>query len=229
MTATTLYLFNPSTAVGGVMLAICFVIFFMVAGAPALLFAAELYQKAADGSSRRLWIRDSRTCGAKQQFSLAFNLLSPQNYLPHLRKDRQSNPGEKERGNAAAPNCPDRHRLQEIHGLLKSLNSSLWQELRNGELSLCQPLLHTMTITDDDKQLDWRQINKRLVSALHRFDTATTDRDKQDSLNEAVHWLHQKIFLVRRVALLKGELSSGEEKKLTRVQVELEGLQQMLG
>jgi len=112
--------------------------------------------------------------------------------------------------------------FEEIHRRLKEINSQLWKELRRGTLSSCYAGLHAVNLEEEGESLDWREINRRTVAALHRFDNATNDNQRRDSLNEALYRIGQKLLLVRRAALRKADrLSLEEEREIQRNEAEL--------
>ena len=111
---------------------------------------------------------------------------------------------------SAPPESYDTYSLEEIHRRLKEINSQLWRELRIGVLSFCHAGLHSVRLDDAGQSLDWREVNRLTVSALHRFETATSDEDRRSSLMEALDRIGQKLQLVQKVALRQTDrLSKG--------------------
>lgn len=112
--------------------------------------------------------------------------------------------------------------LGEVHSRLKAINSNLWRELRTGVLSSCHAGLFTVRLNNSEKSPDWREVNRRTVAALHRFETATTDQERRASLIEALERIGQKVQLVHRAALRKAErLNSEEEHEIRKNEAEL--------
>ena len=112
--------------------------------------------------------------------------------------------------------------FQDIHRRLRAMNSQLWKELRQGTLSSCYVGLHAVHLEEKGQSLDWREVNRRTVAALHRFETAIDDEQRRDSLNEALDRIGQKLLLVRRAALRKADkLNSEEEREIQRNEAEL--------
>ena len=112
--------------------------------------------------------------------------------------------------------------FEEIHRRLRVMNSQIWKELRQGTLASCYVGLHTVHLEEKGESLDWREINRRAVSALNRFDTATDNEQRRDSLNEALDRIGQKLLLVRKAALRKADrLNPEEEGEIQRNEAEL--------
>jgi len=112
--------------------------------------------------------------------------------------------------------------FEEINRRLRAVNSQLWKELRQGILSSCYAGLHTVHVDEKGESLDWREVNRRTVSALHRFDTATSDEERRTSLNEALDRIGQKLLLVQRAALRKADrLNVEEEREIQKNEAEL--------
>ena len=102
--------------------------------------------------------------------------------------------------------------LDEIHQALKRINSHLWRELRGGPLAGCHALLYTVRLEERGEGLGWREVNRKLLSCLHRFETATTDEERRAGLGEALDRVGQKLQIVKEVASLKAETLSREEQ-----------------
>ena len=112
--------------------------------------------------------------------------------------------------------------FEEINRRLRAVNSQLWKELRQGILSSCYAGLHTVHVDEKGESLDWREVNRRTVAALHRFDTATSDEERRISLNEALDRIGQKLLLVQRAALRKADrLNVEEEREIQKNEAEL--------
>ena len=120
------------------------------------------------------------------------------------------------------PDCYDSCNLEEIHRRLRTVNSHLWKELRTGVFSSCHAGLYSVRLNNSEESLDWREVNRRTVAALHRFETATTNKERRASLVEALDRIGQKVQLVQKAALRKADrLSSEEEQELQKNQAEL--------
>ena len=118
------------------------------------------------------------------------------------------------------PDVP--YSFEQINRRLRTMNSQLWKELRQGVLSSCYAGLHTVRVDEKGESLDWREVNRRTVSALHRFDTATSDEERRTSLNEALDRIGQKLLLVQRAALRKADrLNVEEEREIQKNEAEL--------
>jgi hypothetical protein len=116
----------------------------------------------------------------------------------------------------------DSYSLEQIHRRLKAINSNLWRELRTGVLSGCHAGLYSVRLNNSEESLDWREVNRRTVAALHRFETATTHKERRASLVEALDQIGQKVQLVQKAALRKADrLSIEEEQELQKNQAEL--------
>ncbi len=112
--------------------------------------------------------------------------------------------------------------LEEIHRRLKAINSNLWRELRTGALSSCHAGLFTVRLNNSEKSPDWREVNRKTVAALHRFETAATDQERRSSIIEALDRIGQKVQLVHKAALRKGDkLNSEEEHQIRKNEAEL--------
>ena len=112
--------------------------------------------------------------------------------------------------------------LEEVHHHLKTINSNLWRELRTGVLSGCFAGLHSVRLSPSDESLDWREANRRTVSALRRFETTTSHKERRASLIEALERIGQKLLLVQKAALRKAErLSLEEEREVQKYESEL--------
>jgi len=123
----------------------------------------------------------------------------------------------------------ERHDLKEIHGALTAINSRLWRELRVGALAGCHALLYTIQLEEEGEFLDWRAVNRRLLSCLGRFERATTDGERHASLVEALDRVGQKLHIVKEVAAIKAEASARQEQEeLQRNEAELWRLSRLL-
>ena len=112
--------------------------------------------------------------------------------------------------------------LEEIHRRLRSMNSQLWRELRQGVLSSCYAGLYTVQLEEAGEPLDWREINRRTVAALHRFETALNDEQRRASLNDALDRIGQKLVLVHKAAKRKADrLNVEEEREIQKNEAEL--------
>jgi hypothetical protein len=112
--------------------------------------------------------------------------------------------------------------LEEIHSRLKTINANLWRELRTGALSSCHAGLYTVRLNNSEESRDWREVNRRTVAALHRFETATTDQERRASLIEALDRIGEKLQLVHKAALRKADrLNSEEEREIRKNEAEL--------
>jgi hypothetical protein len=122
-----------------------------------------------------------------------------------------------------------RHDLREIHEALTAINARLWRELRVGTLARCHALLYTIQLEEGGEFLDWRAVNRRLLSCLRRFETATTDGERHASLVEALDRVGQKLHIVKQVAAIKAETSlRGEQEELQGNEAELWRLSRLL-
>ncbi len=112
--------------------------------------------------------------------------------------------------------------LEDIHRRLKEINSQLWRELRIGVLASCHAGLYRVQLDEAEESLDWREVNRKTVAALHRFETATTDAERRASLNEALDRIGQKLLLVQKAALRKADkLNKAEEREIQKNEAEL--------
>jgi hypothetical protein len=119
--------------------------------------------------------------------------------------------------------------LKEIHGALTAINSRLWRELRVGTLAGCHALLYTIQLEEDDELLDWRAVNRRLLSCFRRFERATTEGERHTSLVEALDRIGQKLHIVKQVAAIKADTPPREEdEELQRNEAELWRLSRLL-
>ena len=122
-----------------------------------------------------------------------------------------------------------RHDLKEIHGALTAINSRLWKELRVGTLAGCHALLYTIQLEERGEFLDWRAVNRELLSCLGRFERATADGERHASLVEALDRVGQKLHIVKEVAAVKTDTSTREEEEeLQRDEAELWRLSRLL-
>jgi hypothetical protein len=120
------------------------------------------------------------------------------------------------------PSFPESQSLDEIHRRLKMINSRIWLELRQGVLSSCHAGLYSVHLRERGEPLDWREINRRTVAALHSFDTAINDDQRRISLNEALDLLGQKLLLVHKAAMRKADrLNQEEEQEIQKNEAEL--------
>jgi len=112
--------------------------------------------------------------------------------------------------------------LEEIHRRLKMINSQIWLELRQGVLSSCHAGLYSVHLEESGKSLDWREINRQTVAALHRFETAMSEEERRASLNEALDRIGQKLLLVQKAAMRKADkLNQEEEQEIQKNEAEL--------
>ena len=120
------------------------------------------------------------------------------------------------------PSFPEPHSLDEIHRRLKTINSRIWLELRQGVLSSCHAGLYSVHLQEREEPLDWREINRRTVAALHRFETAINDDERRISLNDTLELIGQKLRLVHKAAMRKADrLNQEEEQELQKNEAEL--------
>jgi hypothetical protein len=120
------------------------------------------------------------------------------------------------------PSFPESYSLEEIHRRLKTINSRIWLELRQGVLSSCHAGLYRVQLQERGEPLDWKEINRRTVAALHRFETAMNDDQRRVSLNEALNLIGQKLLLVQKAAMRKADrLNQEEEQEIQKNEAEL--------
>jgi hypothetical protein len=120
------------------------------------------------------------------------------------------------------PSFPESYSLEEIHRRLKAINSQIWMELRQGVLSSCHAGLYSVQLQERGEPLDWREINRRTVAALHRFETAMDDEERIASLNDAFDCIGQKLLLVQKAAMRKADkLNQQEEQEIQKNEAEL--------
>jgi hypothetical protein len=117
---------------------------------------------------------------------------------------------------------------EEIHLALKRINSRIWKELRVGALAGCHALLYTVRLEEGGESLDWREVNRKLVSSLHGFEVAATDSERHRSLMEALDRIGQKLHIVKEVTALKGDSIPKEREELERKEAELWRLSRLL-
>jgi hypothetical protein len=116
----------------------------------------------------------------------------------------------------------DLYSLEEIHRRLKAINAEVWRELRLGVLSSCYAGLYSVQLAEAGERLDWQEVNRRTVSALHRFETAKNEEERRASLNEALDRIGQKLLLVQKAALRKADrLDKEEERAIQKNEAEL--------
>lgn len=108
-------------------------------------------------------------------------------------------------------NHDENRRLNETHHRLRTINARLWKQLRVGVLRGCYAGLSIVVIEQEGELLSWRDVNRKTVSTLHRFETATTSKGCCMSLHEALERIRQKLLLVRKSALRKGKRLNPEE------------------
>jgi len=104
-------------------------------------------------------------------------------------------------------------RLEEIYGHLRKINSLLWRQLRTGALSGCHALLYTVVLYDLGEKLGWRDVNRKAVAALHRFNTAATENERCASLQDALKCVCQKVFIAKYANLQKAATLERDEKE----------------
>ena len=122
----------------------------------------------------------------------------------------------------AKPSFPESYSLEEIHRRLRAINAQIWLELRQGVLSSCHAGLHSVRLEERGEPLDWREINRRTVAALHRFEISMNDDERRASLNEALDSLGQKLLLVQKAAMRKADrLNPEEEQEIQKNEAEL--------
>ncbi len=108
-------------------------------------------------------------------------------------------------------NHDENRKLNEIHYRLRTINARLWKQLRVGALRSCYIGLSVVAIEEEGELLSWREVNRKTVSSLHRFETVTTDMECRMSIHEALGRIGQKLLLVRKSALRKGNKLNPEE------------------
>jgi len=118
--------------------------------------------------------------------------------------------------------------LDAIHLALKRINCRIWRELRVGALAGCHALLYTVCLEEGGVLLDWREANRRLVSSLHGFETASTDNERYMSLTEAIDRIGQKLQIINEVAALKADAISEEHGEFVQNDAELWRLSRLL-
>jgi hypothetical protein len=65
-------------------------------------------------------------------------------------------------------------------------------------------------------------VNRRTVSALHRFETAKNEAERRASLSEALDRIGQKLLLVQKAALHKADrLNKEGERAIQKNEAEL--------
>jgi hypothetical protein len=138
---------------------------------------------------------------------------------PHMRS------GDAMESNITAGQGPG---LKAIHLALKRINSSIWRELRVGALAGCHARLYTVRLEEGGEVIDWREVNKRLVSSLHAYETAATDNERYKNLMEALDRIGQKLHIVKEIATLKGNSIQKEREELERNEAELWRLSRLL-
>jgi hypothetical protein len=117
---------------------------------------------------------------------------------------------------------PESHSLEEVHRRLKAINSQIWLQLRQGVLSSCHAGLYSVHLEEKGRSLDWREINRLTVAALHRFETVMSDEERIVSLNEALDRIGQKLILVQKAAMRKADkLNEQEEQEIQKNEAEL--------
>jgi hypothetical protein len=127
------------------------------------------------------------------------------------------------------PLSPESWSFEEIHGRLKTINATLWKQLRSGVLSSCHVGLYEVQINEGQEGLGWREVNRLTVSALHRFEIASTDEERRISLKEALDRIGQKLLIVHRAALRKADrLNPEEEGVIQKNEAELWRLSRIL-
>jgi hypothetical protein len=115
--------------------------------------------------------------------------------------------------------------LEEIHQRVRALNARLWKELRTGVLAGCYVGLYHVRLGSPLHSPDWREVNRKTVSALHRLETARSDEERCQSLSEALETIRQKLQLVKKAAWSKAaRLCPEEERELQRNEMELQRL-----
>ena len=120
------------------------------------------------------------------------------------------------------PETHDLYSLEEIHRRLKAINAEVWRELRLGVLSSCFAGLYSVQLAEAGERRDWQEVNRRTVSALHRFEIATTSQERRASLIEALDRIGEKVQLVHKAALRKADsLNSEEEREIRKNEAEL--------
>jgi hypothetical protein len=119
--------------------------------------------------------------------------------------------------------------LEEIYGQLRKINSLLWSQLRVGALSGCHALLYTVMLYELGEKLGWRDVNRRSVAALHRFNTAATEYERYASLQDGLRCVSQKVFIAKCAGLQKAEtLERGEKEAIFAHEAELLRISRLL-
>jgi len=104
--------------------------------------------------------------------------------------------------------------LDEIHRQLRTLNSGLWKQLRSGVLCSCFVGIYEVQINETEESLDWREVNRRTVSAFRRFETAATDEERLANLRDILDLIGHKLLLVHKAALRKADKLNPEEERV---------------
>jgi hypothetical protein len=141
-----------------------------------------------------------------------------------LRRDQRSPDGTEAKVAAGQESTP-----KEIHLALRRINSRIWSGLRVGALAGCHALLYTIRLEEGGEVLEWRQVNRRLVSPLHGFESSSTDNERYRSLTEALDRIGQKLQIVNMVAASKGDCIPEEQEELEQDEAELWRLSRLLG
>ena len=63
------------------------------------------------------------------------------------------------------------------------------------------------------EKLGWRDVNRRAVAALHRFNTAATEYERYASLQDVLKCLGQKVSIAKYAGLQKAETLERDEKE----------------
>jgi hypothetical protein len=164
--------------------------------------------------------------GRIQSFHLAENLPGTSRDENHTRENiKSSQLPIFSQGNTRklSEHNPDENcRLNEGHYCLRTINARLWKQLRVGALRGCYAGLSIIVIEQDGKLLNWRDVNRKTVSALHRFETVITDTERRIMLREALERISQKLLLVIKSALRKGSRLNFEEAgEIRTIEIEL--------
>ena len=176
----------------------------------------------AEGFASLLKIRENLAPEALEQSHTTLVAHSEENLLSGSRWPRLSRIFGRKPARLSPTDPCDAYSLDEIHRRLKEINSNLWRQLRTGVLSSCHVGLYSVKLNHSEERLDWREVNRRTVAALHRFETATTDEERSASLTEALDRIGQKVQLVQKAALRKADrLNLEEEQEIQKNEAEL--------
>jgi hypothetical protein len=79
------------------------------------------------------------------------------------------------------------------------------------------------------EKLEWREVNRKAVAALHHLTTAGTESERCASLEAAMNCVSQKVSIAKHAGLQKAEtLERDEEKAIVASEAELLRLSRLL-